>query len=314
MMKAIRDAYAETLTELARDNEFYVMDADLAMATKTITFKKAYPDRFIEMGIAEANMFGHAAGIAACGIPVFASTFSAFAAGRAYDQIRNSIAYPRNHVIIGATHNGILTGPDGGSHQCLEDIALMRAIPGMTVLCPGDRFETAAFVTAALKDVDGPVYLRLGRSEVPDLFDESTHFAIGKGNVLLDGTDGVIFSVGETLHRALEAAKALKSEGTDIAVVSLASIKPIDSELITRYAVKTRMVFTLEDHNVYGGLGSAVAEVLCRNCPTRMLMLGIEDQFGMSGSPDELAAIYGIDAGSVAEAMRSAIKENRGIS
>lgn len=307
-MKAIRDAYAETLTELARDNDFYVMDADLAMATKTVTFKKSYPDRFIEMGIAEANMMGHAAGIAACGTPVFASSFSAFAAGRAYDQIRNSIAYPHRHVIIGATHNGVLVGPDGGSHQCVEDIALMRAIPGMTVICPGDKYETAAFTRAALKDADGPVYLRLGRSEVPELFSETTPFSIGKGNVLVDGTDAVIFSVGETLHRAFDAAVALKDEGISLAVVSLASIKPIDSSLVVEYAAKTGRVFTLEDHNIYGGLGSAVAEVLCRDYPARVNMLGIKDEFGMSGSPEELAALYGIDARAVAEAVRSTLR------
>lgn len=306
-MKAIRDSYAEALTELAESNDFYVMDADLAAATKTVTFKKVYPDRFIEMGIAEANMFSHAAGIAACGMPVFASTFSSFAAGRAYDQIRNSIAYPGNHVIIGATHNGVLIGADGGSHQCLEDIALMRAIPGMTVLCPCDDRETKAFVKAALLDVNGPVYLRLGRSEVPDLFTDAEEFHIGKGNVIVEGTDAVIFSVGETVFRAVEAAKKLREEGISLAVVSLASIKPIDSELIVKYAKKTGHVFTLEDHNIYGGLGSAVCEVLCRDYPTKLTMLGIRDEFGISGSTEELAKIFALDPDSIAGAVRNAV-------
>lgn len=308
-MRAIRDAYADTLTRLAADHDFYVMDADLAMATKTITFKKAYPERFIEMGIAEANMFGHAAGMAASGMPVFASTFSAFAAGRAYDQIRNSIAYPGNHVIIGATHNGVLIGADGGSHQCLEDIALMRAIPGMTVICPCSPRETEAFTRAALLETDGPVYLRLGRSEVPELFSETESFRIGRGNVIEDGCDAVLFSVGETAYRAAEASRRLREEGISLAVVSLASIKPIDEELIVGYAQKTGHVLTLEDHNVFGGLGSAVCEVLCRRWPTRVTMLGVQDSFGMSGSPEELAALFGIDADAVIKAVHEILDQ-----
>ena len=300
MKKAIRDSYGEALAELGREHSFYVMDADLAGATKTSTFKKAFPERFFDFGIAEANMFGHAAGIAASGMPVFASTFSSFAAGRAYDQIRNSIAYPHNHVIIGATHNGVLLGADGGSHQCLEDLALMRAIPGMTVICPGDDRETRAFVRAALLETDGPVYLRLGRSAVEDVFPEGTEFRIGKGNVVVDGTDAVLFSVGETLFRAADAAKKLQEKGVSLAVVSLASVKPIDSELVVQYAKKTGHVFTLEDHNVFGGLGSAVCEVLCREYPAKVTMLGVQDEFGMSGSTEELAKIYGLDSESVA--------------
>lgn len=311
-MKAVRDAYAETLVELAEDHDFYVMDADLAMATKTVLFQKAYPERFIEMGIAEANMFSHAAGIAACGMPVFASTFSSFAAGRAYDQIRNSIAYPGNHVVIGATHNGVLIGADGGSHQCLEDIALMRAIPGMTVICPCDQRETRAFVKAALTDIKGPVYLRLGRSEVPDVFTDAEEFKVGKGNVVSDGSDAVIFSIGEAVYRALEASERLKKKGVSLAVISLASIKPIDSELIVKYARKTGHVFTLEDHNIFGGLGSAVCEVLCREYPTSVNMLGIQDKFGMSGSPDELAGIYGIDANAVVNTVLDVLKRQDG--
>lgn len=309
-MKAIRDSYAEALQELAKDHDFYVMDADLAKATKTIDFKNAYPDRFIEMGIAEANMFGHAAGIAASGCPVFASTFSSFAAGRAYDQIRNSIAYPKLHVIIGATHNGVLLGADGGSHQCLEDIALMRAIPGMTVICPCDERETKAYVKEALVSVEGPVYLRLGRSAVPDLFGSDEHFHIGKGNVILDGSNAVLFTVGETAQYAVEAAEKLKSHGIELAVVSLASLKPIDEEIIVRYAKKTGHVFTLEDHNLFGGVGSAVSQVLCSNYPCHVHSIGINDEFGMSGSTEELAKIYGIDAQAVITAVIEEL-ENR---
>lgn len=301
-MKAIRDSYAETLVELAGEYDFYVMDADLAKATKTVTFKKAFPDRFIDMGIAEANMYGYAAGISTCGMPVFASTFSAFAAGRAYDQIRNSIAYPHNHVIIAATHGGILIGGDGGSHQCLEDIALMRAIPGMTVLCPCDDTETRACVKAALLH-DGPVYLRLGRSEVPALF-EDISFEIGKGNVLRDGRDVTIIAVGEMVYRAAEAAELLASEGIDAAVISMASIKPIDREMICAYAQKTGHILTAEDHNVLGGLGGAVSEVLAQCCPTPMAMVGSQDLFGRSGAPGELAKLYGIDPQAIADSAK----------
>ena len=308
-MKAIRDAYADALVELGKEHDFLVFDADLAGATKTAVFKKAFPERFYDMGIAEANMFGYAAGVAASGTPVFASTFSAFAAGRAFDQIRNSIAYPNNHVIIGATHNGVLIGADGGSHQCLEDIALMRSIPGMTVICPCDEEEMRAYTKAALTDVTGPVYLRIGRSEVPNIFGKDEHFEIGKGNVICDGSDAVIFTVGEVGWRALEAAKKLQAEGISVAVVSLASIKPIDEELIISYAKKTKRVFTAEDHNIYGGLGSAVCEVLCTKCPTKVTMIGIKDEFGVSGSTEELAKIYGIDADSIAETVRSELKK-----
>lgn len=308
-MTSIREAYGQTLVRLAEKRDFFVMDADLAEATKTSLFRDAYPQRFIDMGIAEANMFCHAAGMAACGAAVFASTFSSFAAGRAYDQIRNSIAYPGNHVIIAATHNGVLVGPDGGSHQCIEDISLMCAIPGMTVICPSDPRETAAFVEAAL-DVEGPVYLRLGRSPVPDIFPETENFSIGKGNVVRDGSDAVIFSVGETTWRALEAADILKDSGIELAVISLASLKPVDHELIVRYAKRTGRVFTLEDHVLHGGLGSIVCQTLCRYFPCKVNMLGINDRFGMSGSPDELAREYGIDSQSVAEAVVKAVKNN----
>ena len=307
-MKAVRDAYADALVELGKDHDFFVMDADLAGATKTAKFRDAYPERFYDMGIAEANMYCYAAGMAASGTPVFASTFSAFAAGRAFDQIRNSIAYPGNHVIVGATHNGVLIGADGGSHQCLEDIALMRSIPGMTVICPCDAAEARAFTKAVLLENDGPVYLRLGRSDVPEIFGDDEHFEIGKGNVICDGDDAVIFAVGEVVFRAVEAAKKLREEGLNVSVVSMASIKPIDKDLILEYAKKVKCIFTAEDHNIQGGLGSAVCEVLCTYYPAKVKMIGINDEFGCSGSTEELAKIFGIDADSIADVVRQELK------
>ncbi|MGE4276473.1 MAG: transketolase family protein [Lawsonibacter sp.] len=307
-MKAIRDSYAQALVELAPQYDFYVMDADLAKATKTITFQNACPDRFVDMGIAEANMYGYAAGISVCGTPVFASTFSSFAAGRAYDQIRNSIAYPHNHVIIAATHGGVLIGADGGSHQCVEDIALMRAIPQMTVLCPCDDAETRACVKAALLHREGPVYLRLGRSEVPELFGGELSFEIGKGDVLRDGRDVTIIAVGEMVHRAAQAAELLSQQGVDAAVVSMASIKPIDRALIAAYARKTGHIVTAEDHNVQGGLGGAVSEVLAQCCPVPMEMVGVQDCFGCSGDPEELAKRYGLDPQAIVDSVRRVLQ------
>lgn len=302
-MKAIRDSYAEALVELGAQYDFYVMDADLAKATKTATFQQAYPDRFIDMGIAEANMYGYAAGISTCGVPVFASTFASFSAGRAYDQIRNSIAYPHNHVIIAATHGGILIGADGGSHQCVEDLALMRAIPQMTVLCPCDDAETRACVRAALLHRDGPVYLRLGRAEVPALFDQDLSFEIGKGNVLRDGEDVAIIATGEMVCRAAQAAELLQDQGIRAAVISMPSIKPIDRQLIVHYAEKTGHIVTAEDHNIFGGLGSAVCEVLAECRPTPVARIGVQDRFGCSGEPEELAKLYGLDCQAIVQGV-----------
>lgn len=307
-MKAIRDSYAEALVELAADHDFYVMDADLAKATKTVLFRDAYPDRFIDMGIAEANLFGYAAGISTCGTPVFASTFSSFAAGRAYDQIRNSIAYPHNHVIIGATHGGVMIGGDGASHQCVEDIALMRAIPQMVVICPGDDAEMKAFTREALLYSDGPVYLRVGRSDVPEIFSRDTEFKIGKGNVIQDGSDVTLISVGEMTWRTVEAAKLLANRGVSAAVLSMASIKPIDEEMIVSYAKKTGCIVTVEDHNVQGGLGGAVCEVTSRLCPTPIEMVGVQNCFGRSGSAQDLARIYGLTPEDIAGAAERVMK------
>lgn len=301
-MKAIRDSYAEALVELAPQYDFYVMDADLAKATKTATFQQAYPERFIDMGIAEANMYGYAAGISTCGTPVFASTFASFSAGRAYDQIRNSIAYPHNHVIVAATHGGILIGADGGSHQCVEDLALMRAIPQMTVLCPCDDAETRACVRAALLHRDGPVYLRLGRAEVPALFDQDLSFEIGKGHVLMDGEDVAIVATGEMVYRAAQAAELLQEAGISAAVISMPSIKPIDRQLIIHYAEKTGHIVTAEDHNIFGGLGSAVCEVLAESRPTPVERIGVQDRFGCSGEPEQLAELYGLNPQAIVKA------------
>lgn len=294
-MLSTREAYGMALTELGETHDFYVLDADLSKATQTVQFAKKYPERFFDMGIAEANMMGVAAGISTCGVPVVASTFAAFAAGRAYDQIRNGIAYPNCNVKIGATHGGVLIGADGGSHQCIEDLALMRAIPRMVVLCPCDEAETKACVKAAL-EYQGPVYMRFGRSATPEVFEEYGEFIIGRGRLVRDGEDLTIVAVGDMVSRSLEAAKLLETSGIQAAVIDMASVKPLDEELLVTYARKTGCVVTAEDHNVMGGLGSAVSEVLSRRCPTPMAMVGIQDQFGQSGSPEDLANYYGLTA------------------
>lgn len=302
-MLSTREAYGLALAELGEDHDFYVLDADLSKATQTIQFANKYPERFLDMGIAEANMVGFAAGMSTCGKPVVASTFAAFAAGRAYDQIRNSVAYPNCNVKIGATHGGVLIGADGGSHQCMEDIALMRAIPNMVVLSPCDPAETYACVKAAL-EYEGPVYLRFGRLGSPEVFSERPEFKIGKGTVIRDGEDVTIVAVGDMVARSLEAAKLLEKEGICAAVIDMASIKPMDEELLIAYAKKTGKVVTAEDHNIMGGLGGAVSEVLSRKCPTPMEMVGIQDIFGQSGSPADLAEYYGLTPKAIVDAVK----------
>lgn len=306
-MLSTREAYGLALADLGETYDFYVLDADLSKATQTIQFAKKFPERFLDMGIAEGNMMDFAAGMSTCNVPVFASTFAAFAAGRAYDQIRNGIAYPNCNVKIGATHGGVLIGADGGSHQCIEDLSLMRTIPNMTVLCPCDQEETYACVKAAL-ELNGPVYLRFGRMASPDIYDKGTlDFAIGKGQVVRDGTDVTLIAIGDMVSKSLDAAKQLEKDGISAAVLDMASVKPIDADLIVTYAQKTGCIVTAEDHNVIGGLGGAVAEVLAKNHPAVMEFVGVQDVFGRSGSPVELAEYYGLTAEVIVEKAKKAI-------
>lgn len=297
-MISTREAFGCSLATLGEQYDFYVLDADLAKATMTIEFKKQFPERHIDMGIAEANMMGYAAGLASCGIPVFASSFAAFAAGRAYDQVRNGIVYPRLNVKIGATHGGVMIGADGGSHQCIEDLALIRVIPGMVVLHPSDEISTFACVKESLF-YDGPVYMRFGRFATPTIYEQNEEFPIGGSKVIRDGDDAVLFSAGTIIHEALTASKRLGEEGIHLAVVDLYSVSPIDSETIIKYAKRTKKVVTLEDHSINGGLGGAVCEVLAETYPVRVKRLGIQGKFGQSGTPDELKKIYGIDADTI---------------
>ena len=304
---ATRDAYGEALAELGAVNEnIVVLEADLSKSTKTSDFKKVYPERFFNMGIAEQNMIGTAAGFAAAGKTPFASTFAVFAAGRAYDQIRNSIAYPNLNVKIAATHAGLTVGEDGGSHQMLEDIALMRALPNMTVIVPADGIETKQVIKAAA-ELEGPVYIRLGRPKVPVLFGDDYKFEIGKGVVLKEGTDVTLIGTGIMVSKAMEAAELLAAEGISAAVVNISTIKPLDDELIIAQAQKTGAVVTCEEHTICGGLGSAVAEVLVENCPVPMARVGVEDKFGESGLPDELLEKYGLSASNIAAKAKAVI-------
>ena len=304
---ATRDAYGQALAELGAINDrVVVLDADLSKSTKTNDFKKVYPERFFNLGIAEQNLLGTAAGFAAAGKIPFASSFAVFAVGRAYDQIRNSIAYPNLNVKIAATHAGLTVGEDGGSHQMLEDIALMRAVPNMTVIVPADGVETKQAVMAAAEH-QGPVYIRLGRPKVPVLFGDDYKFEIGKGVVLREGTDVTLVGTGIMVSKAMEAADLLAADGISAAVVNISTIKPLDNGLITEMAQKTGAVVTCEEHNIYGGLGSAVAEVLLENCPVPMARVGVEDKFGESGLPDQLLEKYGLTAANIAEKAKAVI-------
>lgn len=305
---ATRDAYGDTLAELGRLNkDIVVLDADLSKSTKTEVFAKEFPERFFNTGIAEQNMAGIAAGLAAAGKIPFISTFAIFATGRAFEQIRNTIAYPRLNVKIAATHAGITVGPDGASHQSVEDIALMRAIPRMTIINPADATETRFAVKAAL-DIDGPVYIRLGRHKVPVIFQEGDYvFKPGKGVVLREGKDATIISTGIMTVIALEAADILKNRGIYVNVVNIHTIKPIDEELIIQLAEETGAVITAEEHSIIGGLGSAVAEVLAESRPTLMKRIGLKDVFGQSGEPDELLRFYSLTPDSIASAVKDLI-------
>lgn len=294
---ATRESYGNALKDLAEEYpDLVVLDADLAGATKTGVFQKAYPDRFFDCGIAEGNMAGIGAGLAAAGKIPFISTFAMFAAGRAFEQVRNSIGYPHLNVKIGATHAGISVGEDGATHQCLEDLALMRTIPGMVVLNPADDVEARAAVKAAL-DHEGPVYIRFGRLAVPVLYDEADYeFEIGKAKELRPGKDITIIASGLPVAASLEAAERLAEEGVDARVIDMHTIKPIDKDAILKAARETGNIFTVEEHNVLGGLGSAVSEVVAEECPVPVHKIGIYDQFGESGPAEELLVKYGLDA------------------
>ena len=306
---ATRDSYGNALVELGKEHDdLIVLDADLAGATKTGVFKKAFPERHWDVGIAEANMAGIAAGVAASGKVPFMSSFAMFAAGRAYEQVRNAIGYPHLNVKIGATHAGISVGEDGATHQCLEDLALMREIPGMVVLNPADDVEARAAVKAAY-DYVGPVYLRFGRLAVPVFNDEETYqFEIGKGIVLKEGTDVTIFATGLCVNETIEAEKLLAADGINAEIINIHTIKPIDRELVVQSAAKTGKVVTVEEHSVIGGLGSAVCEVLCEEAPTKVLRIGVNDTFGESGPAVELIHKYGLDAEGIYKKVKAFVK------
>lgn len=305
--QATREAYGQALEELgAVRQDVVVLDADLSKSTKTSVFQAKYPERFFNAGIAEQNLMGLAAGFAAAGKVPFASTFAVFATGRAYDQIRNSICYPRLNVKIAATHAGITVGEDGGSHQALEDINLMRGLPNMTVLVPADGPEAKNAVKAAA-DYEDPVYIRLGRSGVPTITDADVPFVIGKGRVMREGADVTLIGCGMMVAKALEAADVLAAEGVNVAVIDMSTIKPIDRELIVEWAKKTGAIVTAEEHNVIGGLGSAVAEVLVEEVLVPMERVGIEDVFGESGTGGELVEKYRLTAEHIVEKAKRAI-------
>ncbi len=299
-MIATRDAYGKALAEFGEKYDFLVLDADLAAATKTVNFKKAFPDRFFDCGIAEGNMMSVAAGIATTGQTVFASSFAMFAAGRAFEQVRNSIGYPHLNVKIGATHAGITVGEDGATHQCNEDMALMRTIPGMTVICPADAVSARAAVEAAILH-KGPVYMRFGRAPMPVIYDSDYRFEIGKGRVLKDGKDLTIVATGITVHMALSASETLEKEGISAAVIDIATIKPIDKDLLLTYAAKTGKILTCEEHSIIGGLGGAVCETVSEQCPCIVKRIGIEDRFGVSGKAMEVAAAFGLSTENITE-------------
>ena len=305
---ATREAYGNALAELAEKYDFVVLDADLAAATKTGVFKKKYPERFFDCGIAEGNMMSVAAGIATTGKVVFASSFAMFAAGRAYEQVRNSIGYPHLNVKIGATHAGITVGEDGATHQCIEDFALMRAIPGMTVINPADAVEAKAAVEAAINFV-GPVYMRFGRYAVPVLNDNADYkFEIGKGIEMKGGSDVTVIATGMMVGMALEAAQTLEAKGISVRVVNIHTLKPIDKDIILKAAKETGAIVTAEEHSIIGGLGSAVAEVVGEGCPVPVVRLGVNDEFGHSGKVPPLLEMYGLTPANIVSKVEEALK------
>ena len=307
MATATREAYGKTLAKLiVEHDDLFVLDADLTKSTKTIEAKKARPEHHFNMGIAEGNMMAVAAGMAASNKVVYASSFAMFAAGRAFEQIRNSICYPNLNVKVCATHAGITVGEDGASHQCIEDIALMRSIPNMKVFVPCDQYQAKAIVKA-VADIDGPCYVRLGRGAVEDVYDENYKFELGKGKVLREGQKIALVATGMMVQEALKAAEILAKEDISVTVVDMPCIKPIDEELIEKIAKSHEIIITSEEHNVYGGLGSAVSEVTSKKSPVRMEMMGMQDTFGESGTPNELLAKYGLNADHIVEKVKECL-------
>ena len=297
--KATRQSYGEALVELGRKNKnIVVFDADLATATKTVMFAKEFPDRFFDMGIAEQDMMSTAAGISTCGKIPYVSTFAMFAAGRAYDQIRNSVCYPKLNVKICATHAGITVGKDGATHQMIEDLSLMRTIPNMTVMCTSDDIQTK-WAVEEISKVNGPIYLRLCRTASNVIYEENQKFEMGKAVQIGNGTDGTVFATGITVAEALKAKKELKKLGIDIRVIDIHTIKPIDEGIIIKSAIETQKLISIEDHNIIGGLGSAISEVLTTRYPKKLERIGIGDTFGKSGSSDELMRYFGITSDNI---------------
>lgn len=299
--KATRESYGETLLELGeQNNNVVVLDADLSAATKTNLFAQKYPERFFDMGIAEANMIGTAAGLATCGKIAYASTFAAFAAGRAYDQIRCSVAYPKLNVKICATHSGITVGEDGATHQMIEDLSMMRTMPNMLVMCTSDDLQTR-WAVQEISKYEGPVYLRLARVKTRRIYDENQKFELGKAIQIGEGTDATVFATGVTVEQALLAKDELEKQGINIRVVDIHTIKPIDEKMIIKCAQETKKLISVEDHNIIGGLGSAISEVLTDRYPQKLTRLGIKDCFGMSGKAEELVKYFGIDSETIVE-------------
>lgn len=306
---ATRDAYGNALAKIGAENkDIVVLDADLSKSTKTVNFAKEFPERFFNIGIAEQNLIGTAAGLAAGGKIPFASTFAVFATGRAFEQIRNTVCYPKLNVKIAASHAGLTVGEDGGSHQAIEDIAIMRSLPNMTVLVPADGIETEAVVRAAV-DYKGPVYIRLGRPNVPVIMPENYEFQIGKAVRLRDGKDITIIATGIMVSMALEAAEVLAEEGLEVRVVNMASIKPIDTEEVIRAAKETGAIITAEEHNIIGGLGSAVAEVIVENHPVPMARVGVKDVFGESGTPNDLLEKYELTSKALVQEVKKLVQK-----
>ena len=298
-MKATRQSYGEALVELGKENKnIVVLDADLATATKTIEFAKEFSDRFFDIGIAEADMIGTAAGMATCGKIPYASTFAVFAAGRTYDQIRSSVCYPNLNVKICATHAGVTVGEDGATHQMLEDFSLMRVLPNMKVFCPSDDFQTKWLIKEISK-IDGPCYVRLCRLATPELYDESQKFEIGKMVQIGEGKDATIFATGVTVSEAIKAQKELKEKGIDVRVIDVHTIKPLDEEMVLKCARETKRLISVEDHSILGGMGSAIAEVLTERFPIKLERMGVNDKFGKSGKAEELLKFFEIDSSAI---------------